>query len=128
MYYHNDRCPVCSKKQSKYAYTIEKYLIDNNFEYKKEYTYEDCKDKSLLFFDFAIFQDNQVILLEVDGEAHFAPVKSWGGIDGFKNQIRRDNIKNEYCKNNNIKLIRISYEDINNKNYVEKLKKELSIT
>ena len=33
------------------------------------------------------------------------------------NQIR-DNIKNEYCKNNNIDLIRISFKD---DDYIEKI-------
>ena len=36
--------------------------------------------------------------------------------------MRMDEIKNEYCKNNNIHLIRISYKE----NVVEKLDQELT--
>ena len=32
----------------------------------------------------------------------------------FKSQQYRDKIKTEYCKNNNIKLIRIPYTDFDN--------------
>jgi len=41
----------------------------------------------------------------------------WGGEEEFKNIQKRDQIKNEYCKNNNIKLLRIKY----NENILDKL-------
>ena len=45
-------------------------------------------------------------------------VDAFGGDTNFKITQKHDNIKNEYCKNNNIKLIRIKYND----NIKEKLK------
>lgn len=123
MSYHNDRCSTCSKKQSQYALKMEEYLIKNNLKYEKEYKYKDCRDIKILSFDFIVFNNKENILIEVDGETHFIP--SWGGIDSLISQQRRDDIKNQYCKNNNIKLIRVSYIEINNESYLIKLKKEL---
>lgn len=41
---------------------------------------------------------------------------SLGGLKNFKIQKERDSIKSNYCKCNNIKLLRISYkDDIKNK-------------
>ena len=42
----------------------------------------------------------------------FEPVKIFGGEKRFLDQIKKDKMKNEYCNNNNIKLIRIKYSDI----------------
>jgi hypothetical protein len=56
------------------------------------------------------------ICIEYDGEEHFRYVEIWGGEEEFENIKIRDQIKNEYCKNNNIRLIRIKYNDsIDNK-------------
>ena len=44
-------------------------------------------------------------------------------INKLKYTKNNDNIKNIFCKNNNIKLIRIKY----NESIVEKIKKELKI-
>lgn len=46
-------------------------------------------------------------------------VDYFGGEDGFKKTVAHDNIKNDYCKNNDIKLLRIPYyanveEELNN--------------
>lgn len=64
-------------------------------------------------FDFAIFRKDGSLfkIIEFDGEQHFKPVEIFGGEDQFKIQQIRDNNKNEYCKNNNIPLLRIPYYD-----------------
>jgi len=46
--------------------------------------------------------------IEFDGPHHFEPVY---GEDRFLITQRHDAIKDEYCKNNNINLIRIPYWD-----------------
>lgn len=45
--------------------------------------------------------------------------KHFGGQKGFEQRVKHDKIKNEYCKNNGISLLRISYyknveEELNN--------------
>ena len=49
--------------------------------------------------------------IEFDGEQHFIPIDYFGGIENFKKIKIRDKIKNEYCKNNSIHLIRIRYDE-----------------
>ena len=39
----------------------------------------------------------------------FDPIKIWGGEEKLKRQQENDEIKNQYCKNNNINLVRIPY-------------------
>ena len=56
--------------------------------------------------------------IEFDGEQHFRSVEFFGGKKAFKLTQKKDKIKNEYCKNNNIHLLRIKY----NENIEEKLK------
>lgn len=49
---------------------------------------------------------NYPIVIETDGIQHFSPVVY--GIEHYTETVERDKIKNEYCKNNNIILIRIT--------------------
>ena len=110
-------CPKCN--QSKGEITIEKYLIKNNIKYTEQKTFDDCKYKKLLLFDFYLYQYN--ICIEFDGEQHFNPRKHFGGIKSLELQQKRDSIKNQYCKDNNIKLLRIKY----NENIEKSIKQEI---
>lgn len=98
--------------QSKGARYIEKLLAQNNIVYEKEKTFKGCRDKGLLRFDFYLPDYNTCI--EFDGEQHFHSAKSGYFHEELKNIQCRDRIKNEYCQNNNIALIRIPYYEINN--------------
>ena len=49
--------------------------------------------------------------IEYDGEQHFMPIKWFGGDEGLENIKIRDGIKNKFCQDNNIKLLRISYKE-----------------
>ena len=91
---------------------IENILLQYNVTFETQYSFPNCRsDKNyLLRFDFAIFKNNSLnFLLEYDGQQHFYPVKWFGGEDNFKETVRRDEIKNNYCINNNIVLIRLNY-------------------
>jgi len=82
------------------------------YEVETQKTFDDCKDKRKLAFDFYLKDFN--ILVEYDGEQHFRPV-SFGAqtnedaINRYKYTVFHDDIKNKYCKLNNIPLIRIPY-------------------
>ena len=67
-------------------------------------------------FDFAILDENDKVLclIEYDGEGHFNPVTIMKmpykeADNAFKNTVKHDMIKDLYCKENNIPLIRIPY-------------------
>lgn len=120
---HNKYCNNCRPKSYNEVLTSE-FLNNNSIEYKEQYIFENCKNIRYLPFDFYIPTQN--ICIEVDGEQHFKPT-TFGTIDQkeslerFKEQIKRDNIKTNFCKENNIKLIRLSYKDFGNDNYINKL-------
>lgn len=107
-------CPMCnsSKGESK----ILSFLLEHDINFKKEYCIDGCKNKRTLIFDFAIFDNNNKLkmLIEYDGEQHFRPVDYFGGQKGYEETIKRDEIKNEFCQNNNILLLRIKYTDFGN--------------
>ncbi len=111
-----NRCDNCSFNISKLEKIIEEYLIKCQIKYSKEYRFVDCRNEKPLPFDFAVFNRDGSInaLIEADGIQHFEPVELFGGEKVFLEQKERDSIKNNYCSNNNIKLIRIPYYEQNN--------------
>lgn len=112
------RCKRCTNKMSKGEILIEEYLRNNSIKYETQYTFEDLKannDKHKLKFDFAIFIDNKLYcLIEFDGKQHSKPVDYFGGEYAFEILQENDNKKNEYCKINQLNLIRIPYKHLNN--------------
>ena len=52
-----------------------------------------------------IYLPERNIALEYQGAQHFEPVEYFGGVEAFKKQQRRDEIKQKLCKENNCILI-----------------------
>lgn len=104
------RCPQCNI--SKGEYKISKILEKYDIAYEIQYKFKDCRFYKELPFDFYLPKYN--MLIEYDGEQHFKIVNWFGGFNGFINTKIRDTIKNIYCKENNIKLIRIPYWEFDN--------------
>lgn len=90
---------------------IEQILKQNNIKYIKEYSFEDLKDKKKLRFDFAIFDKNNKLikLIEFDGRQHTTEYTPWGSTSSLEERQYHDILKNNYCKENNIVLLRIPY-------------------
>lgn len=93
---------------------IKNILDKNNISYKEQYSFPNLKDKSKLRFDFAILNgNNQIIrLIEFDGKQHYEENKFFA--QTLEEQNKKDNIKNQYCKDNNIPLVRIPYWERDN--------------
>lgn len=111
-------CIICNnKRETMGERRIRQILTNKSIKFIKEYSFSNLLSERnfRLKFDFAIFdeRDNLKMLIEFDGGQHFEVVKIYGE-EHFKNTQYRDNLKNEYCKNNNIKLLRIPYWQINN--------------
>ncbi len=101
-------CPRCS--ESKGENLVNEILSSYNISYVRQYKFSDCTNNVIgkycrkLPFDFYVSKYNTVI--EFDGQQHFIPVF---GEDEFKRLKKTDKLKNQYCKKNGIKLIRIPY-------------------
>ena len=98
-------CPKC--KESNGEKIVRKWLEKNNIDFKQEFKFESCKDKLPLPFDFYI--PSKRILIEFQGKQHYKPYEIFGGYDGFTKTKKHDNIKKNFCKKNNYKLIEIPY-------------------
>ena len=118
-------CPKCNA--SKGEKRVSKYLDSRNINYIPQYKFDDCRSKDKLPFDFYIPSLN--IAIEYDGEDHYMFVFRGKGdtyekaFNRFIGTKVRDTIKTMYCKENNIKLIRIPYWDFDR--IEEILEKEL---
>lgn len=114
-------CPEC-RNRSRGEWAIKHLLETYQVRFEEQKTFEGCRAKRLLRFDFYIPDLNTAI--EFDGFQHFRPT-NWNGKatpeqmeSRFKRTQLHDQIKNDHCKANNIDLIRIAY----NENIQEKLK------
>ena len=109
-------CPYCldtkKYKFSKGEKKIKEVLDNMGIVNVGQYTFNDCRDINMLPFDFYLPINNKII--EFDGQHHFKPVTFNGiteeqAIINYHNTIRHDKIKNQYCLNNHIDLLRIPY-------------------
>ena len=102
-----DTCSCGCLKQSRGEEKIKQILVDNNIKFIQEVKFFDLKDKQNLRFDFGILNENNEIikLIEFDGEQHTNKNNPWYS----ENMVIHDKMKNEYCINKNIPLLRISY-------------------
>jgi len=95
---------------------VGQYLRRKNINYSTQYTFPDLLSKKgyRLRFDFAVFKDNQLYcLIEFDGRQHTeGPDGKWAQSASLEEIKYNDNMKDEYCKSNGLKLIRISYLQI----------------
>jgi hypothetical protein len=107
-------CPKCSLSNGELL--ISNFLNENNIEYEIQKTFDDCILKNKLRFDFYLPTYN--ICIEYNGIQHYESIKYFGGLKTLDYNNIRDSIKENYCINNNIKLIIIKY----NENIIEKLR------
>lgn len=101
-------CPACS--DSKGEKEIRQFLDKNQISYYAQHKFEDCKNIYQLPFDFYI--PSMRTCIEFDGLQHYQPVTHFGGIDAYERLKTNDKIKNDYCEENFINLVRIRYDQI----------------
>jgi very-short-patch-repair endonuclease len=106
-------CSLCFS--SKGEKIIEDILKNNDIKHIPRYSFNDCRYKNPLFFDFYLPENN--LCIEYDGEQHFTKFRYEKNNDRLLERQKRDKIKDEYCKTHNICMIRIKY----NENIYDKL-------
>ena len=118
----NSRCPECNTN-SKGEEEIKRILIKYNIKFNPQYLFDDCRNTKPLPFDFYLPQYN--VTIEYDGRQHYKLDCFNMSLLDLMNLKYNDNKKTQYCKDNNIKLIRIPYWDFNK--IEEILVKELKV-
>ena len=107
---HTQSCGC--ERRSHGELVIEKILTDNNISYQQEYSAFKFTSGMSAKFDFYI--DNKYFV-EYDGETHYkSNLHGWHNEGQLQAQQERDMIKNQWCKDNNIPLIRIPYTHYDN--------------
>ena len=102
----------CGCIRSKGEQKIQQLLYDNNISFVKEKSFENCIYPDTLGnprFDFYV---NNTYLIEYDGIQHFQDNNFFSST--VLEQQKKDIFKNQWCKENNIPLIRIPYTILNN--------------
>lgn len=105
-------CPKCS--QSRGENEVQSYLQNNNIRYLQQFEIpidQSINTSGKAYVDFYLPEYNTII--EYNGIQHYeyTPYFHSGGIIDFEKQQQRDLYIEGYCKENNIKLLQISYQD-----------------
>lgn len=103
-------CPKCNKNKGEES--IRKFLTEKGIEFEEQKTFDGCKNKRLLKFDFYLPKYN--LCIESDGNVHSEKI-NWNGKmtdtqmeENLKSNQYRDDIKNKYCEKNGIILLRVN--------------------
>ena len=88
---------------------IEDVLNSYKIKYTREKIFDTCRNIRRLPFDFYLSELN--ICIEYDGEFHYKEQKHFGVKKVLERVQINDKIKDKWCIENNILLIRISYKD-----------------
>jgi len=104
-------CKYC--KMTSGEFRIKSVLENLDIKFTPQKKFDDCKDLGYLFFDFYFCIDNKEYIIEYDGRQHFLPI--FGHNDKERQERleftqKHDEMKNLYCENHNINLLRISYD------------------
>jgi hypothetical protein len=115
----NQHCPKCEHNITGTVKKIIDILTSEGYACIPEYVIGDCKNIHALKYDLGIFKDDKLTaLIEHDTIHHYAPLF---GVKQLEDMRYLDEIKNEYCKKNNILLLRIPFwEEKNVKKFLNK--------
>lgn len=102
-------CPDCIESIG--LKKISKYLSKNNINFEIKKKFHDCRNIFELPFDFYI--PSLRTCIDFDGIQHFQPIEHFGGLEAYEKLKINDGIKNEYCEEHFINLIRIKYDQVN---------------
>lgn len=100
----NILCKHCTK--SSLENQLKQKLINENIEFEEQKRFDWLKYKNNLSLDF--YLPKYKLGIECQGIQHYKPLNYFGGKEAFKNQVKRDKIKFELCKENGIKILYIS--------------------
>lgn len=103
----------CGCINSKANEQMAKILTKLNIPFKREYRFEDCRDKGTLPFDFALFNKEEELigLIENNGSQHYsARGTQWNTPERLIYTQKHDYIKQTFAEDNKIPLLIIPYQ------------------
>lgn len=107
-FFNSRRCTFCANKgNSKGERLVESALVSLGVAYMEQATFKGMKHYKQLYYDFLL--DDIDVIIEYQGVQHYRPVEYLGGFKKFASQLKRDEIKAEFAKDNGYKLIEVPY-------------------
>lgn len=107
-------CPYCM--QSKGELYIQDWLNKKGISFIIQKRFKECKDQNILPFDFYLPDYN--LCIEFQGQQHYDPKlfidrykSKEKGLYAYKKQKYHDTLKEIFCKNRKIRLLKIKYND-----------------
>ncbi len=118
---------IISKPMSSGEESISEILKKHSIVFIPQKRFDNCKDRAMLVFDFYLPDYN--ICIEYDGEQHYKHITFFHKtIEEFNAAKNRDEIKNKFCAENKIRILRVDGRFFKTKAQLEHLlKKELSL-
>lgn len=104
------KCPKC--RCSSGEEIVELILKQLNVDFKTQVKH--VLPNRILWFDFEVYINNNIYVIEYNGIQHYRPCEFFGGEEIYKKQVERDNVLRDYCNDNNYKLLEIKYTETEN--------------
>lgn len=118
-------CKICNKSNQTIK-QLTSMLTNQGIAFSTEKTFSGCVSETGRALRFNVYIPQKHLCIEYDGIHHFQPTKYSDNVTDDQAQLyydiqtRNDNIKHEYCKANNVSLIRIPYTEYHPAAIVEK--------
>ena len=112
-------CPLCNTSHGEQI--LLNYFKDKQFKYVRQYEIKvptNIRNSGIIKVDFYLPEYNTIV--EYNGIQHYKMQYYFGGDLKFNSQLIRDNYLRNYCKENKINLIEISYKEKDIINYINK--------
>ena len=100
-------CPNCNSSIGENFISL--FLENRNIDFEQQKTFEGLKQKRKLKVDFYI--DKFDLVIEYNGRQHYEAVGTFGGKKALFNTQRSDNLKRQYCIDNQINFEIIRYDE-----------------
>lgn len=99
------RCPYCNHSVGEGL--VQSAVSGLGKTFIAEYAVKVPEDEVTLWID--VYVPDIKLAIEYDGEQHFRAIEHWGGEDALKRTQYRDDLKDEWCKEYGVELLRIPY-------------------
>lgn len=105
-------CPKC--RDSKAEINTENILKKLNIPFSSQKTFSGLKFKGNLKYDIFFELEGKLCVIELDGEQHFDKESYYNKKKNFEDSVKRDMLKNIFCCQKKICLLRIAYIHFDN--------------
>lgn len=110
----NGNTNSCGCIKSKGEMIINNWLQEHNFDFRSQYSFDDCVLSSgrRPFFDFVLFKnDKPCLVIEYNGRQHYEATGGWNTEESVQDTQRRDREKLQWCEDNHYPVLIIKYDE-----------------